>query len=361
MTFEITNCSNMPKPESAPALRWLLGALLFLLLLGCGKKAPPRPYDATVPQPISDLEGVVRGGQVFLIWSLPHVARDESEVAVLKEFRVLREEAPLGEEWCEECPERLEPFDVLRIDEEDRFSLSGERVIYQDKRVSFGHIYVYRVISISARGYESDLSNRAVIYWDTPPDTPSRVDGSAGDRVVALRWEPVQGAEGYRIYRRQEGEEFGDVPIVGVGPKETAHRDTDVSNDLAYHYVVRATRRLGTTWLEGLSSEEISLIPKDLTPPEPPQGLLVIPLAAGIELSWQRNTEPDLLGYFVHRRDRAGGEYSRLNERPLEAPIYVDRTAVLNQFYEYVVTAVDGSPQRNESVFSESVSLNYVR
>jgi len=341
--------------------RCLLGSGVLLILLGCGKKGPPIPYDVTVPESISDLEGVVRGGRVFLRWSMPRQAPDKSEAAGVREFHVLREEARFEGEWCEECPERLERFDVLRMDKMDNFSLVGDRVVYQDRRVSYGHVYVYRVISVTARGYESDPSNRAVIYWDIPPSAPGRIEGAAGDGVANLRWKPVDGAEGYRIYRKQEGSEFGDAPIGAVGMNDISYRDTGLSNHLVYHYMVRAGRRVGRTWVEGPGSEEISLIPRDLTPPGPPQGLVAIPLAIGIELSWQRNTEPDLLGYFVYRRDREGGEYRRLTESPLKAPIYIDRTVILGKRYEYVVTAVDRSAQRNESAFSEPVRLVHVR
>jgi fibronectin type 3 domain-containing protein len=99
----------------------------------------------------------------------------------------------------------------------------------------------------------------------------------------------------------------------------------------------------------------------DLEPPAPPEGLLVIPLDLGIEVSWQRSTEPDLLGYFVYRREAGQGEYERLNAWPLSVPIYVDRTATWGGSYEYVVTAVDRSPQAHESVFSDSVRVLYVR
>jgi hypothetical protein len=341
--------------------RYLLIPMILFILWGCGIKGPPIPHDASVPEAVLDLEGMVREGKVFLTWAMPSRAVDGSEVGPFKGFEVFREEALLSEEWCEECPEELEPLDVLKMDERDNFSVSGDRVVYQDRRVVYGHLYVYRVKSVTGRGYRSDLSNRAVIHWDAPPEAPGRLEGSAGDRGVILHWDPVEGAEGYGIYRKQKGEEFGHVPIAVVGPKDISHEDGGLSNDLSYHYVVRAVRNIGKTRLEGPSSAEISLIPKDLTSPAPPQGLLAVPLAIGIELSWQRNTEADLLGYFVYRRERAAGKYVRLNVSPVKASVFIDREAILDRSYEYAVTAVDASPQKNESDFSESVTLNYVR
>ncbi len=326
--------------------------------MGCGKKGPPIAYDVTVPRPISDLGGVVREAKVFLRWSMPGNGPDESGMAELREFQVLRQETPLEGEWCDECPERLRVLDVLKKED---LRLVGGRVVYQDRRVTYGHGYVYRVISVSTRGYESRLSNRAVVYWDIPPDPPARVEGTPEDRAANLRWSVVDGAEGYRVYRRGEESEFGDIPLVGVGPDVFSYRDTDLSNEMTFFYTVRSIRKVGETWVEGPGSEEISLIPRDLTPPAPPQGLVAIPIALGIELSWQRNIEPDLLGYFVYRRDRKGGEARRLNEAPLETPIYLDETAILGDAYEYAVTAVDRSLRRNESVLSESVTLRYVR
>lgn len=341
--------------------RYLLCSSIFLILLGCGKKGPPIPYDVTVPKAISDLEGVVIEGKVLLRWSKPAKVPDGSRKAMLREFQVLRAEDRLEKEWCEECPERLEPLDVLRLDKMDNFTLVGDRFVYQDRKIAYGHVYVYRIVSITQKGFESDPSNRAVIFWDIPPEPPRQVEGTAEDRVADLRWDRVEGVGGYRVYRRMESGEFGDVPVARVGPEEFSYRDKGLSNGVVYYYVLRTARKVGKTWLEGASSVEIALTPRDLRPPVPPQAVVAIPLAEGIELSWQRNTEPDLLGYFVYRRGWEWEEFRRLNEFPLEAPLYLDKTAILGTRYEYAVTAVDRSPDNNESVFSDPVSLMYVR
>ena len=339
---------------------WLPVVVLGLLLIGCGKKSPPVPYDAVLPPPILDLETRVREGRLFVRWSMPEVP-DKSEKAAVREFRLLRGESSLEGEWCEECPDRLEVFDVLRLDRRDNFSLHDGRVVYEDKRVSYGRRYVYRVISISARGYESKPSNRVFVEWDAPPPAPDGVEGSGEDSAAVLHWEPVKETEGYRIYRKQEGGQFGTEPVGEVGSQEHFYRDTDLVNGVIYRYVVRSLKRIGPTMLEGFGSAEVSVKPRDLRAPAAPKGLMAIPVEAGVELSWQRNTEPDVLGYLVYRRIQGRGDYGQLNTAPLQSPVYVDRTVVVGASYEYVVTAVDTSPRRNESVFSESVNVTYVR
>ena len=348
-------------PVRAPIpLRLCLVSLFFgVLLTGCGKKAPPIASDVTVPSPISDLESTVREGHLLLRWSMPEAPKG-SKMSAVREFIVLREETVLTKAWCEECPERLETLDVLVMDTKDKFFITDDRVVYEDKKISYGHRYVYRVVSVSMRGHRSEMSNRVVVAWDAPPPAPEVVEASGGDRAAVIRWSPVDGAEGYRIYRRQEEKSWGG-PVGEVGPEENSYRDTGLENQMVYRYAVRSLRRLGPTVLEGAGSPEIVVTPEDRRAPAAPAGLMAVPLEAGVELSWQRSTEPDVLGYFVYRRLEGEDEYRRLNDDFLRDALYMDRTVVVGESYEYVVTVIDNSPHRNESGFSESVRVTYLR
>jgi fibronectin type 3 domain-containing protein len=112
--------------------------------------------------------------------------------------------------------------------------------------------------------------------------------------------------------------------------------------------------------VEGNGSPGIPATPVKLTPPSVPVGLMAIPLKEGIELTWRRNAEPDLLGYNVYRRKSGEEEFKRLNENPITKETYLDTDVVLEQEYEYAVTAVDNSPRRNESPRSEEVRVKYL-
>jgi len=77
-------------------------------------------------------------------------------------------------------------------------------------------------------------------------------------------------------------------------------------------------------------------------------------LQAGvIELKWDPNGEPDLVGYNVYRSPTPGSSYVRLNPDLVSTPWFTDETAKLGLTYYYVATAVNSigieSPHSNEA------------
>jgi fibronectin type 3 domain-containing protein len=87
---------------------------------------------------------------------------------------------------------------------------------------------------------------------------------------------------------------------------------------------------------------------------------VAIPLKDGMELNWRKNRELDLLGYHVYRRKLGEEKFIRLNESPLTQETYLDTNVVLQEEYEYGVTAVDNSIRRNESPPSEEMRVKYL-
>jgi fibronectin type 3 domain-containing protein len=171
----------------------------------------------------------------------------------------------------------------------------------------------------------------------------------------------VEGATGYNIYRRTDQEErFPLHPLNREPLKATQYADLNVQNDIKYVYSVRSVKRVVKTDVEGRGSPGIPATPTKLTPPTIPVGLVAIPLKEGMELNWERNAEPDLLGYYVYRRKPGEEEFRRLNVSPVTKAAYLDTDVVLEQEYEYAVTAVDNSPRRNESPRSEEVRVKYL-
>jgi fibronectin type 3 domain-containing protein len=95
----------------------------------------------------------------------------------------------------------------------------------------------------------------------------------------------------------------------------------------------------------------------DLTAPAPPQGVVAIPAAHAVALSWAANAERDLLGYLVYRREPPAVTPQRLTDAPVRATTFTDATARPGKSYVYTVTAVDRSPRRNESAPSAEAAI----
>ena len=83
----------------------------------------------------------------------------------------------------------------------------------------------------------------------------------------------------------------------------------------------------------------VEATPQDRTPPDIPRNLLAEKKDGGVMISWQKNTEPDLLGYNIYRI--GPGERVKLNEEPLTEPQFFDASPGTQRYISYYVTAVD--------------------
>lgn len=95
----------------------------------------------------------------------------------------------------------------------------------------------------------------------------------------------------------------------------------------------------------------------DVSAPAPPGGVLAEAMGGIVALTWTRNTEDDLAGYFVYRATQAGGPYELLTPLPLWEPQWVDTAAGTGSWY-YVITALDAAG--NESLPSVEAAVESV-
>lgn len=335
----------------------LLWAML-MVVSGCAKKGTPVSWDTIVPKRIVDLVAMPREGRLLLEWSVPKDNTDKSPLTDLTGFKISRSEGALVGDECRGCGEKTKVVHEIKLDIKEEDKKKRMAIFFEDQEAR--KVYVYQVVSINGRGYPSAPSNPVTVYWDYPPQAPRMVQGERGDKRVDLSWEPVEGAAGYNVYRRLEDQEFSTRPLNREPLKTTHYSDLNVENEKRYIYSVRAVRKVVKTDVEGKGSLGIPVTPTDLIPPVAPVDLVAIPLKDGMELNWRRNREPDLLGYYVYRRKSGEEGFKRLNESPVTKETYLDKEVVLQQEYEYGVTAVDNSVRRNESPRSEEVRVKYL-
>jgi fibronectin type 3 domain-containing protein len=333
--------------------------ILFILVGGCAKKGPPVPWDSIVPKRIVDLVATPKEGRLLLEWTIPKENTDKTPLTNLAEFKILRSEGILVGEECRGCGEKPKVVLEMKLAKENISPGKKTSIFFEDQEPK--RAYIYEVVSVNRRGDPSAPSNPVTVYWDHPPQAPGVVTTERGDKRVELSWNAVEGATGYNVYRRTDQEEgFPLNPLNRELLNATQYTDLNVQNDIQYIYSVRSVKRVVKTDVEGKGSPGIPATPTKLTPPSIPVGLVAIPLKEGVELNWKRNAEPDLLGYYVYRRKSGEEEFKRLNETPVTKEAYLDTDVVLEQEYEYAITAVDNSPRRNESPRSEEVRVKYL-
>lgn len=333
--------------------------VVAILVVGCGRKSAPVPWDSIVPKRIVDLEAVSRDERLLLQWTAPKENTDKSVPIDLTSFHVLRSEGDLIGGECRGCGGSPKIVEEMKLGGKEDVKGKKMSILFEDLQAR--KVYVFMVVSVNADGYPSAPSNPVQVTWDYPPQQPRVMNGDLGDKRVDLSWEPVLGATGYNIYRRAEGEVFPLNPMNRDPLTETRYTDLNVENEKKYVYTVRAVKRVVKTDVEGKGSPEFPVTPTDLIPPNVPTGLVAVPLKNGMELNWRGNREPDLLGYNVYRRTVGEAELKKLTTDPIPKEIFLDTGVESGQDYEYAVTAVDRSPNKNESRFTEEVRVKYIQ
>jgi len=199
---------------------------------------------------------------------------------------------------------------------------------------------------------------------------PKGLEARANDSSIQLSWTPVttrmdgshyEGFVGYNLYRGTEKSRYDELPLNREPLRTNSFKDTAVSNDTTYYYMVRSVDSPALPWRESLDAEEVSATPRDRTPPARPKGLTVVAGIGRAFLTWNENKEQDLAGYNVYRSTRSGKSYGKLTDRPLTRTTFSDETAKQGVVYYYMVTAVDKAGNEGAGSMEKMVSIEKLR
>lgn len=347
--------------------------LLFLILAaalpGCGKKSPPVAPESSAPEAVADLRGWAKAEGIFLNWGLPSRNRDGTRLNDLEGFLILRQARPLGPSSCPECPLAFDPAGRIDLSSPKEGWVEGRRVWWLDRNVKPANEYTYRVIGYNRHKTPGAESNRVALAFDRPPTGVSNVGVKPDDRRLEVRWEFIprrpdgeipDDPGGFNVYRRGEGEDFGFLPLNPEPISGNSYVDLRVENGKRYEYAVRALRNFRGTLIEGPAAQIAAGIPQKTAPPSRPTGLVGVMRREegrkGAELRWNPNPEADIAGYDLYREEKGGGPV-RVNTREITEPYFFDRGAEPGETYVYRLRAVDRSPRRNESEFSQEAEV----
>jgi hypothetical protein len=358
---------SVEKPSIATLL-FLAQACGLCFLLGCGVQGPPQPPRVEVPERVTDLSVLQVGRTLEIRFALPQQARDGERLSKPLEIELLRAHiasasptpnSPTLALWTSLQPGQWAPYAnehrityPARLSEEDFKNWQEKDSIIAIRTLTRG----YRHHSL-----ESENSNFVRLRLLDVSGPVDHVEGKTTQTAIELAWRPpdktlegegVKYLAGYRVYRSPSGKP-GSFQLLGES-KEPQYLDGDFEFGRAYSYEVRALFKTGGTIAESEGSQPYEVIPRDTFPPSRPTGLTVLYTAGAVELVWTANSDKDLAGYYVYRREN-GEQPKKLNKELLRTPILRDASVQPGHTYSYHVTAVDLS--NNESQPSEEVEV----
>lgn len=282
-------------------------------------KASAEPTDQTAPAAPTSLTATASEGKITLTW-------DANEEEDLNEYQVFRSDGAAT------------PVELTTV--------AAGTTTYTDSDVTNGMAYTYLIKAIDNDGNESEASNTATAepVDSTDPATPTNLKATAGDAAVSLTWDANddEDLKAYQVFRAEGSDQATMIAEVLKGTESFS--DTEVENKVAYTYHLVAVDVAGNLSEE---SDPVTVTPADSTAPAVPTGLEAIAGDATVELSWDANTETDLVGYQVLRSNgtTAPEEIASVTE-----PTYTDSDVINGITYRYQVVAVD----KNENASAPS-------
>jgi hypothetical protein len=326
---------------------------------GCGMPGAPLPPSLHLPDPVTNLTATRTGDQVELNWTMTKKDTDKLLLQGSVPVRVCRKED--GATVCSEAGElNLPPGGEGAFTE----------TLPQALAAGSARGLTYFVELRNRNGRSAGPSNGAMVVAG---QAPGAVDGFAAEvrkDGVVLRWSASTPETAVRLHRRllraapatktQHGPldappEPIDQNLLVEADKQNPGKALDQSIHFGelYEYEAQRVTRVkvdGTAMeLDGAFTQPVRVDAVDVFPPAVPAGLAAVALTSenggppAIDLNWQPDTEADLAGYIIYRREGTG-DWQRISpEQPVVGPAFHDAHVEAGHTYTYAVSAVDQS------------------
>ncbi len=325
----------------------------------------PLPPTLNLAEPATDLAAARAGNQVSLAWTMPRKSTDRLLLKGSLQVHVCRREgaaaicAPAGD--VQLAPEAAGAFSE---------TLPHALAAGAPRELS------YFVEIRNRNGRSAGPSNAAVVLAGEAPGPVTGFGAEVRKGGVVLHWmadAQEAASTAIRLHRRllmaspvkkDKGPQGPLAPPAEVaertllveasaegGRSQDRALDKEVRFGEKYEYRVQRIARITvdgkTLELDGQLSEPVEVSALDVFPPAAPAGLAAVAIAGGdgnepaIDLSWQPDTEADLTGYIVYRRE-AGGDWQRISPaQAVVGPAFHDAQVQAGHSYSYSVSAID--------------------
>ncbi|QNI36969.1 fibronectin type III domain-containing protein [Edaphobacter albus] len=367
-----------------------LSAFAFVLLLtSCASPGPPHPPSLHLSEVVTDLTADRVGEGVHLRWTTPQRTTDGLKVPSPLTAEICREISPKPEAAPVKPSRQTLPLQeapgcsiVLHLTVKSGVTEADDQLpaaLTHDPVVLLG----YRIRILNPQGRSAGISRAALVPAGEAPPMVMGLKATPTRTGAMVEWQPSNAISVMELDRTllsvptAKTSKKAAVALPEEQPIEVKLRAANPDADSVDHggtmdrtairgqqYRYRAQRirtvEIGGDRFElrGELSAPITLIMTDHFAPAAPTGLAAAPGTEGatatIDLSWQANTETDLVGYNVYRREGSSDVFRRITTTPVVGPGFSDATASVGHTYMYRVTAVDGTG--NESSPSNEVT-----
>jgi len=348
---------------------------------GCGMPAAPQPPSLKLPEPVRDLTASRAGNDVSLAWTMPK--RDTSKV-MLKADETVAARVCRSEGAASGCAT------VVNLVFAPGAHATFTETLLAELATGAPRPLRYFIELSNRRGRTAGPSNAATVLAGQAPAPVSSLSAEVRKDGVVLRWAPGP-PEPYETTIRLERTLLTPPAKSTQGPLASPAEPTqqnflvpaggvhgraiDKSIRFGETYEYRAQRIAPLTVegkmleLDGPFSAPVRVEAQDVFPPAVPTGLAAVATPAmngagpSIDLSWQPDTEPELAGYAVSRREAASegqppAAWQRISgAQPVPGPGYHDPNVEPGHTYQYAVSAVgqNGRESENSAPAEETV------
>ena len=226
--------------------------------------------------------------------------------------------------------ENATDYKLFKKNSDGQFDLvhsGADALEYVDTDVSTGNKYTYSLV-VEKDGRYSSFDTKGITAYCLAEPKISSIKSSV-DNSVLLKWNKIEGATKYNIYRESPFEEF---KLIGTTTKTSFYDTTKKDSNYFYSYYVEAANEGGT----GISGNNTKMHLYMKAPQ-----LVSVNWDSGNIVKWKRVA--GATSYIVMRRTPSG-DYKKIAEVK-DVLSYKDKTAKKSSKYYYTVAAMNGKYQ----------------
>lgn len=199
-------------------------------------------------------------------------------------------------------------------------TLNNATFTYTDKKAVSGERAYYGVAAVENNGVRGSLQKDKFNVFLSAPVIKKYKNTSLGVKVY---WEPVAGAEKYRIIRKTEGGKWEKVKT--VSNKTLGGTDKNAVPGVKYYYSVKAIAGKYTNRNSAIVGYKV----------EAPKAIKTKLESNGVKISWQGVQHADY--YAVYKKDGAGKWVKIHSTKNNSTFSYTDKNVVSGASYTYTV------------------------